>query len=81
MKSLFKLLFKISLYCLFYLCAVNISASYINRTLDTVTLQEITSIEAMRSGQNDIFTFIEYKIKNIDVKSLREEVLKEIQKF
>jgi hypothetical protein len=49
--------------------------------LETTTASEIISINAMISGQRDIYTFLEYKIKDIDVKSLREEVLKEIKKI
>jgi predicted solute-binding protein len=35
----------------------------------------------MKSGQEDVFTFLKLKFQNIDVKSIQEEVLKEIEKI
>ncbi len=81
MKRIFKFLIKSFIYCFIYVTSVNLSASYVNDTLETTTASEIISINAMISGQRDIYTFLEYKIKDIDVKSLREEVLKEIKKI
>jgi|LWDU01.1.fsa_nt_gi hypothetical protein len=81
MKRIFKFLIKSFIYCFIYVASVNLSASYVNDTLETTTASEIISINAMISGQRDIYTFLEYKIKDIDVKSLREEVLKEIKKI
>jgi len=81
MKWIFKFFIQSFIYCFIYVASVNFSASYVNDTLETTTASEIISIDAMISGQRDIYTFLEYKIKDIDVKSLREEVLKEIKKF
>ena len=81
MKWIFKFFIQSFIYCIIYVASVNLSASYVNDTLETTTALEIISIDAMISGQRDIYTFLEYKIKDIDVKSLREEVLKEIKKF
>lgn len=69
------------MYCLGYLFAINISSSVINNTTNTLSFNEIISIQGMRSGQKDIYTFLKLKFQNIDVKSIQEEVLKEIEKI
>jgi hypothetical protein len=81
MKILIKKLLVFVIYCFGYLSVINISASVINNTTDTLTLNEIISIQGMRSGQKDVFTFLKLKFQNIDVKSIQEEVLKEIEKI
>lgn len=78
MKKLFKKLWVFGIYCFGYLSIVNISASAINNSLDTLTLNEIVSIQGMRSGQKDIFTFLKIQINNVDVESIREEVMQEL---
>ena len=50
-------------------------------TTEILTLNEIFSIQGMKSGQKDIYTFLKLKIENIDVKSIQEEILKEIEKI
>ena len=35
----------------------------------------------MISGQNDIITFIEFKIKNTDTESMKEQILSELEKL
>ena len=62
-----------------YLSIVNISASAINNSLDTLTIKEVVSIQGMRSGQKDIFTFLKIQINNIDVNAVIEEVSQEIK--
>jgi hypothetical protein len=79
MKKLFKKLWVFTIYCFGYLSIVNISASAINNSLDTLTLNEIVSIQGMRSGQKDIFTFLKIQINNIDIESIREEVIQELK--
>lgn len=69
------------IYCFGYLSVINISASVINNTTESLTLNEIFSIQGMKSGQKDIYTFLKLKIDNIDVKSIQEEILKEIEKI
>jgi hypothetical protein len=81
MKILIKKLLVFVIYCFGYLSVINISASGINNTTDTLTLNEIISIQGMKSGQEDVFTFLKLKFQNIDVKSIQEEVLKEIEKI
>jgi hypothetical protein len=81
MKILIKKLLVFVIYCFGYLSVINISASVINNTTDTLTLNEIISIQGMKSGQEDVFTFLKLKFQNIDVKSIQEEVLKEIEKI
>ena len=78
MKKLFKKLFVFGIYCLGYLSMINISASAVNNSLNTLTLDEITSMQGMRSGQKDIFTFLKIKINNIDVDTIKEEVMQEL---
>lgn len=79
MKKLIKKLWVFGIYCFGYLSIVNISASAINNTLDTLTLDEIISIQGMRSGQKDIFTFLKIQINNIDVESIKSEVRQELK--
>ena len=81
MKIIIKKLLVFVIYCFGYLSVINISASVINNTTDTLTLNEIISIQGMKSGQEDVFTFLKLKFQNIDVKSIQEEVLKEIEKI
>lgn len=79
MKKLIKKLWAFVIYCFVYLSVVNISASAINNSLDTLTIKEIVSIQGMKSGQKDIFTFLKIQINNIDVESIIEEVTQEIK--
>ena len=62
MKKLLKKIWVFGIYCFGYLSIVNISASAINNSLDTLTLNEIISIEGMKSGQKDIFTYLKNQI-------------------
>ena len=68
-------------YCLLYVSVINISASAINKKLETLSLKEVISIDGMISGQNDIITFIEFKIKNTDTESMKEQILSELEKL
>ena len=79
MKKIIKKLWAFVIYCFVYLSVVNISASAINNSLDTLTIKEIVSIQGMKSGQKDIFTFLKIQINNIDVESIIEEVTQEIK--
>ena len=81
MKFLFKLFIKIYFYCLLYVTIINISASYLNNSINTLSLSEIVSTEGMISGQRDIITFIKFEIKNVDIDKIRENVLQEIDKI
>ena len=66
----FKYILICCLYCLLYVSVINISASAINKKLETLSLKEVISIDGMISGQDDIITFIEFKIKNTDTESM-----------
>ena len=79
MKKLLKKIWVFGIYCFGYLSIVNISASAINNSLDTLTLNEIISIEGMKSGQNDIFTYLKNQINNVDIESIRQEVIQELK--
>ena len=79
MKKLLKKLWVFGIYCFGYLSIVNISASALNNSLDTLTLNEIISIEGMKSGQKDIFTYLKNQINNVDIESIRQEVIHEIK--
>lgn len=81
MKIIIKKILLFMIYCFGYLSVINISASVINNTTESLTLNEIFSIQGMKSGQKDIYTFLKLKIDNIDVKSIQEEILKEIEKI
>lgn len=81
MKFLFKLFIKIYFYCLLYVTITNISASYLNNSINTLSLSEIVSTEGMISGQRDIITFIKFEIENVDIDKIRENVLREIDKI
>ena len=77
----FKYILICGLYCLLYISVINISASAINKKLETLSLKEVISIDGMISGQNDIITFIEFKIKNTDTESMKEQILSELEKL
>ncbi len=77
----FKYILICCLYCLLYVSVINISASAINKKLETLSLKEVISIDGMISGQDDIITFIEFKIKNTDTESMKEEILSELEKL
>ena len=81
MKFLFRLFIKIYFYCLLYVTITNISASYLNSSINTLSLSEIVSTEGMISGQRDIITFIKFEIENVDIDKIRENVLQEIDKI
>ena len=81
MKFLFRLFIKIYFYCLLYVTITNISASYLNNSINTLSLSEIVSTEGMISGQRDIITFIKFEIENVDIDKIRENVLREIDKI
>ena len=81
MKKIFKNLFVFALYCIGYISVINISASAINSSLETITLEEIVSIDAMRSGQRDVFTFLKLKLEDVDVEALQKQVIEEIDKM
>ncbi len=77
----FKYILICGLYCLLYVSVINISASAINKKLETLSLKEVISIDGMISGQDDIITFIEFKIKNTDTESMKEQILSELEKL
>ena len=77
----FKYILICGLYCLLYISVINISASAINKKLETLSLKEVISIDGMISGQDDIITFIEFKIKNTDTESMKEQILSELEKL
>ena len=77
----FKYILICCLYCLLYVSLINISASAINKKLETLSLKEVISIDGMISGQDDIITFIEFKIKNTDTESMKEQILNELEKL
>ena len=77
----FKYILICCLYCLVYVSVINISASAINKKLETLSLKEVISIDGMISGQDDIITFIEFKIKNTDTESMKEQILSELEKL
>ena len=81
MKFIFKLFIKIYFYCLIYVSITNLSASYLNNSINTLTISEIVSTEGMISGQRDIVTFIKFEIENVDIDKIRENVLREIDKI
>ena len=60
---------------------VNLSASAINNKMETLNLKELTSIDGMISGQNDIITFIVFNLENTDTEEIKKQVLKELQKL
>ena len=77
----FKYILICGLYCLLYVSVINIFASAINKKLETLSLKEVISIDGMISGQDDIITFIEFKIKNTDTESMKEQILSELEKL
>ena len=81
MSGQIKKIFVFTLYCIAYISVVNISASAINSSLQTITFEEIVSIDAMRSGQRDVFTFLKLKLEEVDVDSIQKQVLEEIDRM
>ncbi len=78
MKKFFNRILIFAIYSLSYLSFINISASLINSSLETLTFYEIFSIEGMKAGQKDIYTFLELKLKEIDVEEMRTKILNEL---
>ena len=63
-----------------YVTVVNISSSVINNSFETINFEEIVSIDGMRSGQKDVYTYIKLKIEKIDVDEIRKQIIKELEK-
>ena len=81
MKKLINKLFIFTIYCVGYVSIINVSASAINNSIETLTLTEIFSVQAMKSGQKDVFTFLKLQIEGIDVEKMREEIVNELEKI
>ena len=80
MKKVFKKLIVFGFYCIMYVTVVNISSSVINNSFETINFEEIVSIDGMRSGQKDVYTYIKLKIEKIDVDEIRKQIIKELEK-
>lgn len=81
MKKLINKLFVFAIYCVGYVSIINVSASAINNSIETLSLTEIFSVQAMKSGQKDVFTFLKLQIEGIDVEKMREEIVNELEKI
>lgn len=44
-----------------------------------MNFKELTSIDAMRSGQKDVFVYLKHIYEDVDVNEIRNTVLSEIE--
>ena len=67
MKKLVSRLFRFALYCIGYILVINLTASFINDSLDEIDLVEVLSVKSMKAGQKDILVATRKKIENVDM--------------
>jgi hypothetical protein len=53
--------------------------SSLKKSLKNVSLKEITSISAMRSGRKDILVQIRQEIEDVDVESIQNSIIHELE--
>ena len=53
--------------------------SSLKKSLNNVSLKEITSISAMHAGRKDILVKIRQEIEDIDVESIQNSIKKELE--
>ena len=81
MKKLISRLFRFALYCIGYILVINLTASFINDSLDEIDLVEILSVKSMKAGQKDILVATRKKIENVDLESIQDEITAKLKEW
>lgn len=81
MKKLVSRLFRFALYCIGYILVINLTASFINDSLDEIDLVEVLSVKSMKAGQKDILVATRKKIENVDLESIQEEITAKLKEW
>lgn len=81
MKKLVSRLFRFALYCIGYILVINLTASFINDSLDEIDLVEVFSVKSMKAGQKDILVATRKKIENVDLESIQDEITAKLKEW
>ena len=81
MKKLVSRLFRFALYCIGYILVINLTASFINDSLDEIDLVEVLSVKSMKAGQKDILVATRKKIENVDLESIQDEITAKLKEW
>lgn len=81
MKKLISRLFRFALYCIGYILVINLTASFINDSLDEIDLVEVLSVKSMKAGQKDILVATRKKIENVDLESIQDEITAKLKEW
>ena len=81
MKKLVSRLFRFALYCIGYILVINLTASFINNSLDEIDLVEVLSVKSMKAGQKDILVATRKKIENVDLESIQDEITAKLKEW
>ena len=81
MKKIVSRLFRFALYCIGYILVINLTASFINDTLDEIDLVEVLSVKSMKAGQKDILVATRKKIENVDLESIQDEITAKLKEW
>lgn len=81
MIKLVSRLFRFALYCIGYILVINLTASFINDSLDEIDLVEVLSVKSMKAGQKDILVATRKKIENVDLESIQDEITAKLKEW
>ena len=81
MKKIVSRLFRFALYCIGYILVINLTASFINDSLDEIDLVEVLSVKSMKAGQKDILVATRKKIENVDLESIQDEITAKLKEW
>lgn len=81
MKKLVSRLFRFALYCIGYILVINLTASFINDSLDEIDLVEVLSVKSMKAGQKDILVAARKTIENVDLESIQDEITAKLKEW
>jgi len=81
MKKIVTRLFRFALYCIGYILVINLTASFINDSLDEIDLVEVLSVKSMKAGQKDILVATRKKIENVDLESIQDEITAKLKEW
>ena len=81
MKKLVSRIFRFALYCIGYILVINLTASFINDSLDEIDLVEVLSVKSMKAGQKDILVATRKKIENVDLESIQDEITAKLKEW
>lgn len=81
MKKLVSRLFRFALYCIGYILVINLTASFINDSLEEIDLVEVLSVKSMKAGQKDILVAARKTIENVDLESIQDEITAKLKEW